>query len=73
MPHKITEYLNVDVTETKATLIVAIEKIYPSDKKNEEINKIIYSSRLKLKILYKFNIPKHIVTTKQVIKAICKL
>ena len=47
--------------------------MYPRDKKKEEINKIIYSLRLKLKILYTFNIPKHIVTTRQVIKAICKL
>ena len=43
----ITEYLNVDVTETRATLIVATENMYPSDKKNDEINKIANSLKVK--------------------------
>ena len=40
-------YLNVDVTETKAALIVATEKMYPNDKKKAEIIKIILCSKLK--------------------------
>ena len=36
-----TEYLKVEVAETKAILIVAIEKIKPNDKKNDDTNSII--------------------------------
>jgi hypothetical protein len=51
MPQRITEYLKVEVTETKATLIVATENMYPNDKKNDATKRIKYSFRLKLKNL----------------------
>ena len=47
MPHIITEYLKVDVTDTSATLIVAIEKIYHIAKKKAEINNIKTSFKVK--------------------------
>ena len=47
MPHKITEYLKVDVTDTSAILMVAIEKIYPIAKKKAEMNKIKISFKVK--------------------------